>query len=723
MEGREVSCRILRVFFDELRTRGIPADYLVEGSGLRVDDLQDRNRRIGWETFRRVMANAGRMWSDDQLAEISGRFPLHPAARPFAVAARVFVEPGDLYRWVVSEKGPVRNLVHCVRFELREISPREHEVVLRMEPGYAPCPEYAAGARGAIAATPRLLGLPPAEVRMEPGADAVRYFVRTNGRGGAIARLRRSVRWLLDSRAVAAELREAYDSLQNAHERLLEETAQRARAERALRERENQLHWVIDHAPVAVFALDREGTVTLSEGRALRDLGLAPGERVGRNVFEFHKDHPTIPGDTRRALAGEAFHTTARVGDVTIETWFMPHYDENGRLDGTVGVALDVTERLALETEVRRRDRMRALGTLAGGIAHDFNHVLTAVLGNAQLAASKLPEDHEVLRHLEEIRQAGSRARGLVDQILTFSRSDAPARRPLPVQDAVRDALDFLRSTFPRCIEVRESLDAPLAVVDANPTQIQQVVLNLGSNAQDAVAPAGGTVEIALAEVDVDDAEAKASPDLRPGPYVRLTVRDTGCGIADDVMDRIFDPFFSTKEEGRGSGLGLSVVHGIVREHGGAIRVRSAPGAGTTVEVLLPRIPAAPRSAPRVLFVDDDEQIARCVGRMLEGIGCEARTSSSGEEALERLQEDPGGFDLVITDQNMARMSGTGLVEQVRRIRPELPVILCTGYVDDFTRDFAHRQGFRAYLAKPVEPGELERSVRQVLSGGVPRGD
>jgi CheY-like chemotaxis protein len=166
------------------------------------------------------------------------------------------------------------------------------------------------------------------------------------------------------------------------------------------------------------------------------------------------------------------------------------------------------------------------------------------------------------------------------------------------------------------------------------------------------------------------------------------------------------------------------VVHGIVREHSGAIRVQSAPGTGTAVRVFLPRARPAPgdAGAPRVLFVDDDEQIARCVSLMLEGFGCEARTSSSGEEALERLRADPSAFDLVITDQNMARMSGAGLAEHVRQLRPELPVILCTGYVDDFTRDFARTQGFRAYLAKPVEPQELERSVRQVLSGGSPRG-
>jgi len=944
------------VFLEELRERGLPADYILDGTGYTAAELQDKHRRIGWESFRRIMANAGRIWSDTQLAEISARFALHPLARPFAVAARVFVEPGDLYRWLVSpERGPVRNLIQCIRYDMREISPGEHEFVLRMDEGYEPSPEYEAAVCGAIAGTPKLLGLPPADVTMERIGHGTRYVVRTSQKGGVFARLRRSIRWALDSRGVAAELREAYDSLQSAHEQLLEEAAQRSRAqgalrqreaqlrslvshapvvlfaldrdgafvlsegrglealglnsgevvgrsafdvyadypvicddcrralrgeqfrsmtrvgdtsfevrysprydddgeangtigvaldvterlraERALRERESQLHWVINHAPVAVFALDREGTVTLSEGRALQDLGLAPGERVGTNVFEFHKDHPTIPSDTRRALDGDAFQTMARVGDVSIETWFTPHYDENGERDGTVGVALDVTERLraqevirereallrnafdnfpfefwaldrdlqctmqntasreawgdlvgrspvgpdlpeeqirralegevaawrrertvdgrvrslaaiagplriegdikgvvgvyldeterlALETEVRRRDRMRALGTLAGGIAHDFNHVLTAILGNAQLAQSKLPEEHDAKRHLGEIRTAGNRARELVDQIVSFSRSDVQARRPLVVQDTVRDAVRFLRATYPRCIEIRESLDAPHAVVDANPTQIYQVVLNLGSNAQHAVGPQGGTVEITLAETVVDASTADGVPDLRPGPHLQLSVRDTGSGIADDVLSRIFDPFFSTKAEGQGSGLGLSVVHGIIREHGGAIRVQSSPGAGTSVQVFLPLASAAPeRSTPRVLFVDDDERIVRYVREMLEGIGCEARTSSSGEEALERLKEDPAAFDLVITDQNMARMTGAGLAEHVRRIRPELPVILCTGFVDEFTKDFATQQGFRAYLAKPVEPEELASSVRKVLGTGVARGE
>lgn len=964
IQGREVSCRVLAVFFDELRDRALPPAYLVEGTDLDVEALTDRNRRISWDTFRRVMENAGQIWSNDQLAEIAGRFPLHPLARPIAVAARAFVEPADLYRWIVSPKnGPARHLLHCVRFEMREIAPLEHEFVLRMDPGYEPCPEYASAVRGAMAATPGLLGLPDAEVELERTGEEFRYRVRTSQRGGLFARFRRSVRWLLESRAVAAELREAYHSLQANHQLLLEETAERTRAqgelhqreaelgslvshapvvlfaldrdgvfvlsegrglevlglrpgevvgrsvfemyadhpkivedcrralrgetfetrtrlgeltfeirysprtiedgevngtigvatdvterlraERALRERESQLHWVINHAPVAVFALNREGTVTLSEGSALRHLGLEPGERVGKNVFDYHHDHPTIPADTRRALQGEDFRTTASVDGVTIETWFTPHFDEDGNLDGTVGVALDVTERLraqealrereallrnafdnfpfgfwaldaelrctmqntaargiwgdavgrrpaelelpvepaqalaenarralggevatwrfersvdgevrsfaaiagplriegdirgvvgvfqdeterlALETEVRRRDRMRALGSLAGGIAHDFNHVLTAVLGNAQLAESKLPDTHDARRNLAEIRTAGARARALVDQIVAFSRSDARGRKPIAIQDTVRDAVKFLRATFPRSIEIRERLDAPDAVVDANATQIYQVVLNLGSNAQHAIGPTAGTVEISLEEVEVDEALASAVPDLAPGPHLKLGIGDTGSGIADEILKRVFDPFFSTKENGEGCGLGLSVVRGIVREHHGAIRLRSAPGAGTTVEVFLRRIPTPVPGAPppRVLFVDDDATSASYVRQLLEGFGCEARTSLSGEDALERLRSDPSAFDLVITDQNMARMSGTGLAEHVRRIRPELPVILCTGYVDDFTRDFAREHGFRAYLPKPVEPEELMQSVHDALRGAPPEGN
>jgi PAS domain S-box-containing protein len=384
-------------------------------------------------------------------------------------------------------------------------------------------------------------------------------------------------------------------------------------------------------------------------------------------------------------------------------------------------------EKAALEGQLLHAQKMESIGTLSGGIAHDFNNLLGIILGNAEMAMDDVPELHPTKFHLNEIRTASFRARDVVKQLLSFGRKTDPKQRPVRLVQIVEDALKFLRFSIPTSIEIRQNIqDDTDDSILADSTQINQVMINLCTNAAHAMEDTGGVMTIGIQNIYLDQISAAVYPDMPPGNYVKLTVSDTGPGIDPEIKDRIFDPYFTTKEVGKGSGIGLSVVHGIVKNHSGAISVDSKFGKGTTLSILFPAAgeEAVIETEPdeklstgneRILFVDDEESMAEIGRRRLERLGYQVESKTNSIEALELFRADPDQFDLVITDMTMPHITGDKLVKEVLKIRPGMPTILCTGFSEKINEEKAKEIGVREYIEKPFNRGKLSRLVRKVL--------
>ena len=387
---------------------------------------------------------------------------------------------------------------------------------------------------------------------------------------------------------------------------------------------------------------------------------------------------------------------------------------------------LDITERYHLEKQVRQHHKIHALGTLAGGIAHDFNNMLAAILGYTELLMDEAPRESPAWHRLQRVLTAGERAKDLVRQILTVSRQEEQERHPVQLRLLIEEVLQLLRASLPVTIAIQQHLDSQVGTVLADPIQMYQVLMNLCINAEHAMRATGGILEVRLEEVGVPEQTPASYGTLIPGPYVCLSVRDTGHGISTEVLERIFEPFFTTKAPEEGTGMGLTVVQGIVRNHDGAIAVTSRPGQGTTFALYFPRFhkpidppvsseEPVPGGTERILFVDDEEPIARLGCMMLERLGYTVIVSTRGGEALDVFRAAPQGFDLVITDHTMPAMTGAHLAQELRRLRPDLPVILCSGFSHTMNVDRAQALGLDAFLLKPFLHRDLGVMVRRVL--------
>jgi nitrogen-specific signal transduction histidine kinase/CheY-like chemotaxis protein len=387
----------------------------------------------------------------------------------------------------------------------------------------------------------------------------------------------------------------------------------------------------------------------------------------------------------------------------------------------------DVTERKQLEADLRHAQKMEAIGTLAGGIAHDFNNILAAILGFGELARLQAEHDPALCDTIDQIMRAGGRARDLVQQILAFGRRTAEQRRPVELAPIVAETLRLLRSSIPATIALRQDLrDAGPVLADA--TGLHQVAMNLCTNAYQALAPTGGELAVTVREVDL--APRDAGPGS--GPWVMLEVRDDGPGIGAEIQGKIFEPYFTTKGDGRGTGLGLSVVHGIVREHRGTIEVESAPGEGARFRVWLPRHvdraaaadePAAAADGTgteRVLLVDDEPDLVRIAELGLARHGYRVRGFTAPQAALAAFRADPGAWDVVVTDVTKPGMTGLALADALLALRPDLPVVLCTGNTEGLTTAAVRAAGIRAVVAKPVTAGGLAAEIRAAVDAGAP---
>ncbi|WP_179131055.1 ATP-binding protein [Candidatus Entotheonella palauensis] len=417
-----------------------------------------------------------------------------------------------------------------------------------------------------------------------------------------------------------------------------------------------------------------------------------------------------------------------------------PMRNADGEVIGYRGVVRDVTERLQIEAlrrevqeveETRQAQKMEAIGVLAGGIAHDFNNTLGVILGYAELTQPMVPENGPAWQNLQQIYNAGERAKHIVEQILTFSRKSDPERKPVYLHEVVGEALKLLRASLPTTIEIYQEAPSDVRdVVLADRTQIHQVLMNLCANAEHAMRDAGGVLEVRIDVVEVDETLMATDPsaELRPGPHVRLRIRDTGHGMTAEVVERIFEPYFTTKKVSEGTGMGLSVVHGIIASHGGAITVASRPEVGTTFEIYLPQIDAEIEdqlvgdgelplgNKESILFVDDEEVLTLLMQEMLIQLGYDVEVRTSSLEALAAFRAEPERFDLVITDQTMPLMPGDVLAQELRAIRPEIPLILCTGHSHTMDAETAAAKGFDAFCMKPLVMHDLGVVIRRVLS-------
>jgi len=398
---------------------------------------------------------------------------------------------------------------------------------------------------------------------------------------------------------------------------------------------------------------------------------------------------------------------------------------------------LDVTkrkkaenEKMELELQLSQKQKMEAVGTLAGGIAHDFNNILAAMQGYLELSLDDLAEDSPIRDNLEQILSCSNRATKLVKQILTFSRKDQEKQEKEPVQmsSIVKEVLGMLRSSLPTTIKICRKIRAGTSVVLADPTQIHQVLVNLCTNASHAMRENGGLLEVSVTDVDFESDTRIGDEHLNRGSYVKLSVSDSGCGMEKDVVERVFEPFFTTKKVNEGTGLGLSVVHGIIKSHGGAITVKSVLGEGTTFDIFLPKIEdgavekvqppeLAVKEKEVILLVDDEEMMVDVTAKILERLGFSVIAKTSSLDALETFQEKPDEFDLVITDQVMPNMTGMQLAQNLISIRPDIPVILVSGFPENISLEEVERIGIKKFMMKPIAREEIAKIVRAVLNG------
>ncbi len=503
-------------------------------------------------------------------------------------------------------------------------------------------------------------------------------------------------------------------------------------AEHALSESEKRYRRIFENIQDVYYEASMDGTIleispsieNVSEykrkeliGKSLYDIYRSPEERdeLLETILESGK------------VANFEVHLTDKDGSqYSIELNSTLQRDQKGNPIKLIGSMRDISERKRLEARLLQSQKMETVGTLAGGTAHEFNNILGTIIGNTEMAKNDVPESNPARECLEEIQTASLRAKDVVRQLLGFARKSVFQLIPVQISPIVHETLKMLRDSIPTTIEIRRNLSCKSDTVMADSTQISQVLMNLCTNAKNAMQAEGGVLEVELKNIILDGTSALLYEDLSPGNYVKLTVKDSGQGIDPGNIDQIFDPYFTTMSLAEGTGMGLAVVHGIVKHHNAAITVASEPGKGTLFEVLFPLIEAeaeqeagVPEAVPtgneKILLVDDEASLVKMVKRMLEMQGYQVETKGNPVEALELVRLEPDRFDLIITDMTMPQMTGDKLTKEILSIRPDMPIILCSGFSEKIDAEKAKGLGIRKYIEKPLDMSDFVADVRKVL--------
>ncbi|MCP3901659.1 MAG: PAS domain S-box protein [Desulfobacteraceae bacterium] len=521
---------------------------------------------------------------------------------------------------------------------------------------------------------------------------------------------------------------------------------ERKRTEIALKNNQNFLNRIINESPFATWISDKKGTMIQCNLALKKILNITDEQLIGKyNVFEDEVaiEQGLIPkirtvfedGKTANFSvewdANELGYKDSK--KVYIEGTMFPIHDDNGDLTNVVNHWIDVTSRrqaekanTKLETQLQQAQKIESIGTLAGGIAHDFNNILFPIIGYAEMLIEDVAEDSPFKESLDEIYTGAVRASKLVKQILLFSRQTSGELKLIRLQPTIKEALKLIRSSIPTTIKIKQNLQSDCGVIKADPTQIHQIIVNLATNAYHAMEETGGEMNIRLKKAELEESDL-FNPDMKPGAYACLSISDTGEGMDNELSKKIFDPFFTTKETGKGTGMGLSVVHGIIKNMNGAIMVYSESGKGTEFNIYLPLAETNKEKqttnaesliqggSEHILLVDDEASIIGMEQNMLERLGYKITACSSSIDALETFRKAPDEFDLVITDMAMPNMPGDQLSVELTKIRSDIPILLCTGFSETISEEKAASLGIKGFLLKPVVKKDLSLKIREVM--------
>ena len=490
----------------------------------------------------------------------------------------------------------------------------------------------------------------------------------------------------------------------------------------------------IDYSSDTILITDTRGVIIYANPAFEKITGYSRKEALGKNanIVQSGKHDKLFYIELWKTISngktwsGRFFNKKKDGSRYVEDATISPVFSDKGKIVNYVAVKRDVTENLKLEAQLQQAQKMESIGTLAGGIAHDFNNILFPILGYTEMLLEDVPEDSPSRGSLKQIYTSALRARDLVKQILTFSRQDTTELILMKMQPVVKEALKLIRSTIPTTIEIKHDINPDCGVIKADPIKIHQIVMNLTTNAFHAMEETGGELKVILKEMKLGTLDL-INPNMAPGVYACLIVADTGVGMDKNLTDKIFDPFFTTKDIGKGTGMGLSVVHGIVTAMGGAINVYSEPGKGTEFHVYLPVGKSLSEEqattskvqiqggTEQILLVDDEEAILSMEKRLLERLGYQVTSRTSSLEALEAFRTNPDKFDLAITDMAMPNMPGDKLSVELTKVRPDIPILLCTGFSETMSEEKALSLGIKGFLLKPIIMKDLARKIREVL--------
>lgn len=536
------------------------------------------------------------------------------------------------------------------------------------------------------------------------------------------------------------QVRDRTEALREANRKLRDEIQKKARAQEALKESEEKYKFMFEHSGTGIFILEDDTTISMANAKCEEITGVPVSQmenvlswthfvedpEARERMIGYHRVRRQNPDSAPSQYEFKLRHASGTLKDVIVHVTTI---DSTGQ---SIASMIDITkrrqiaeEKQALEKQLQQAHKMEAIGTLAGGIAHDFNNILAVLMGNVGLAMNTLPKGSELYRWMDNSMKACMRARDLVLQILTFSRQNDHAMASIRIAPVINEAVRFLRSSIPTTILFDIAMECDWEQVMGNPTEIHQVMMNLCTNAAHAMAGKAGSLKIRLRPVSLDENSAMIIS-LSQGDYIELEVSDTGCGMDPEVIDHIFNPFFTTKKIGEGTGMGLAVTHGIIQRMGGSITVESVKNSGSVFRVYFPvnkgqeeevgiEYPEITGEEELVLLVDDDVNVLAIMEEMVMYLGYRVESMSNGIEALQAFRAEPDRFDLVITDHTMPIITGIELSKRILATRPDIPIVLYTGYDKSVDLSEARRLGISEILTKPIEPRQLSQVVHKVL--------